>query len=119
MCTHSIIVCVPGEWHTQLSRQQLRALKQKEREKATSHQKPTSAGLEEKRQKTKKRGGVSRTPSPRESAPPPTVKREGGGEGRVGEGGGGGGKVEATATRPARRERQREPKRWNIPTDKG
>lgn len=104
-----VFVCV-GEWHTQLSRQQLRALKQKEKEKVDSQKK--TAIIEEKQKEGGGRNVAQRSPRARGQ----------GGEGR-GEGGGGGkGEVgrrrEGAAGRARKGGREGEPKRWKIP-DKG
>lgn len=97
----------PGEWHTQLSRQQLRALKQKEKEKAELQQKTTI--VEERGTDGTGRGSVQRSPRGRGAGR--EVKGDGGGGGKEG---GGARRREGGAVR-IRREREGPPKKWNLP----
>ena len=101
------LISAIGEWHTQLSRQQLRALKQKEKEKVESQQK--SVVIEERETDGARRGAVQRSPRGRGTGR--EVRGEGGGGGKDG---GGGRRREAAVVR-SRREREGEPKKWNLP----
>lgn len=115
-----IISLYTGKWHTQLSRQQLRALKQKEKDKLLANEKQQQQQQQKTFTAEGGRGGRDGNSGGTQGAGMERgERREGGGTGERrevgGVGGGPGGRGGRREGGRVRRERVGEPKRWNLP----